>query len=358
MIGGLVEQGAKVRSVACMALLSFGCSQQDVPDGSGGASSSGGSSGTEKATKISFACGGTLYSGTVDVDGDGYADPMSGPWAGTAVACFVENAGREALPFPDCDDTDSAVYHTGFRDADGDGYGDVETPVCYGDASPAGVVVQIPDCDDADPSVNVWFLLDADHDGFGGSEVCAIEPMLGVVELNSGGDCADEAPAVNPDAADFPGDGADTDCDGADGVNVAAWGDSFPQFTPALDASIPDTVCADTSGLAVAALHWLDFFCQWPSGTFNPDGTARAYMAFANEGNVTTSAADAILTSDLAPEWTLAVPIPVLEPGTTTDHYSLGRIPVSWSLEFRGPADDGCGSVLLSTQRIAECQIK
>ena len=106
----------------------------------------------------------------VDLDGDHHATEASGG--------------------DDCDDTAPDVY-LGAEDPHGDG--------------------RDQDCDGADG-------LDTDGDGFGGNcDAVVTDGDVSVWNLTC--DCDESDPDVNPGADDPFGDGVDTDCDGADGVD-------------------------------------------------------------------------------------------------------------------------------------------
>ncbi len=187
-----------------------------------------------------------------DNDGDGYGDPASGVQACTQPAGYVDND-------LDCDDSNPDV-HPGatevcngiddncdgeideglgevyFADADGDGYGDPESPV-LSCSEPAGYVVNALDCDDTNASVypgateicngiddncdgeidegvkNTYYA-DNDGDGFGdpASSLEACDEPAGYV--NNDFDCDDNNPDVNPGAEEICFNGIDDNCDG------------------------------------------------------------------------------------------------------------------------------------------------
>jgi len=216
---------------------------------------------------------GTAYA--PDGDGDGWGE------AGTLVRSCTPLAGYVAND-DDCDDGDAGVSPDGdetcdgvdedcdgavdgpgsldavpfYRDADADGFGDLDvwTLEC---SAPVGFTVDTTDCDDtrgavspdgvevcdaldldedcdgaaddadADVTGTSTFSLDADGDGYGGAttaEACAAPAGYSAVA----GDCDDGSTAYNPGAAEVCDDPTDYNCDGstgyadADGDGVAA----------------------------------------------------------------------------------------------------------------------------------------
>ena len=145
------------------------------------------------------------------------------------IACSPASIPTDTAPV-------ESVCH-GYRDADGDGFGDPDGGVngsC--DALPADSVQNHDDCDDGDPEVNpdapevcnavdddcdgqvdeglsqVWYA-DGDGDDFGVEETAfeGCDPQDGAVD--QAGDCDDDDPATFP-GADELCDGRDNDCDG------------------------------------------------------------------------------------------------------------------------------------------------
>lgn len=139
----------------------------------------------------------------------------------------------------DCDGTtDEAVRQRSYRDEDGDGFGDRlrQTEAC---SVPSGYVSNALDCDDGkasvhpdaaetcnekdedcdgtiDEGVSTTYYRDSDGDGFGSPtdtlEACS--PPAGYTADNH--DCNDTCVLCHPGVpAEFCGDGADNDCDGA-----------------------------------------------------------------------------------------------------------------------------------------------
>ncbi|MEL6341840.1 MAG: MopE-related protein [Myxococcota bacterium] len=187
-----------------------------------------------------------------DTDGDGFGLASLAIEACAAPEGYAEGSG-------DCDDTNGAiapgveevcdgidndcdgeidefVRPRYFADADGDGFGDVETfqNACE---QPEGYVANSDDCDDSsalrfpenleicdgvdndcdnavDEFVRPRYFADADGDGFGDDTVTqsACEQPAGYAEV--GGDCDDTNRAVSPSAEEVC-DEVDNDCDGA-----------------------------------------------------------------------------------------------------------------------------------------------
>jgi len=327
--------------------------------GSGGTNATGGVTGTGSQAGTGgevviivvdeFVCGNASYDvNAPDADGDGYVDSTAWAYPVTPVECILENGGVESILPPDCDDSDPTVYHTGFESADGDEYGDVDRPVCYGAELPAGLATRVPDCDDTDPALGPWFLEDADEDGFGDARICALGPAVGITE--QGGDCDDADAVVHPEGADIPGDEADTNCDGADGVYENPEDDlSWLPQPEILESSAPAEVCPATAGLDVI-YYWLEHHCLWDEDDEFPiDATALAYASFKNTGGEATPAAVIALQSELDTEWTAELPIAPLEPGEVSPLYALGKVPVVVSMRFELPEQADCESVTLST---------
>ncbi len=204
-----------------------------------------------------------------DVDGDGFGDPGSSVTACDVPSGYLDNAedcdDGDAAVFPgaveacngvdhDCDgaiDEDAALEtNTFYVDADGDGYGDIDSTVeaC---AAPSGTVelAYASDCDDSDAAVHPaaeevcngvdddcdeaidedvteTFYADADFDGYGDAaatyEACEEEAGLSADDA----DCDDGDAAIHPGAAESC-NGVDDDCDGEidedDAIDASTW---------------------------------------------------------------------------------------------------------------------------------------
>jgi hypothetical protein len=154
----------------------------------------------------------------------------------------------------DCDgvvDEDPLFAERWYRDADGDGFGDVDTTVRACAPPPGfvagGTMAAHFDCDDTNAAIHPgaeeacdgadndcdgevdeeatgmfsWYT-DADGDGYGdaGTEVVSCEPIAGLVI--DGTDCDDSDATVHPGAIEFC-DEVDNDCDGEVDTD-ADWG--------------------------------------------------------------------------------------------------------------------------------------
>ncbi len=166
---------------------------------------------------------------------------------------------------------DGLPIYTYYRDADGDGFGNIGIPLdtCLM-TSPLGFVAIDGDCDDGEPGINpaaeeicdgidndcdggiddgltvFIYYRDADGDGFGNAgillDTCLTVPPTGFVA--NAGDCNDGAPGINP-AAEEICDGIDNDCNGGvdDGLTVFTYyrdadGDGFGNAATTLDTCL------------------------------------------------------------------------------------------------------------------------
>ncbi len=172
--------------------------------------------------------GSTAYT---DADQDGVAaceecdDTDAGVYPGADEYCdAIDN---------DCDgevDEDAVDASTFYADADGDGYGDPDTPT-RGCVVPAGHVATAGDCDDTRAEVNpetIWYL-DLDGDGYGTDVSTLVQCDRPSAYALVPGDCNDMDPAFHPGAEEADcTDPNDYNCDGevsyrdADADGVAA----------------------------------------------------------------------------------------------------------------------------------------
>jgi hypothetical protein len=251
-----------------------------------------------------------------DADGDGYGDVST-----EVVACYA--GSDQVSDATDCDDGDAAVHPAAtelcdgvdndcdgvvdpassadasrwYRDADGDGYGDVSTEAvaCY---ASSGQVSDATDCDDGDAAVHPgavescngvdddcdgatdpassvdasrWYT-DADGDGYGdaSTEVVACYGSSG--QVLDARDCDDADAAVNPLAVESC-NGVDDDCDGAtdpaSSVDAVTWysdvdGDGYGDASTgvlgcygASDEVLDSTDCDDAdAAVNPGAIEW------------------------------------------------------------------------------------------------------
>lgn len=123
-----------------------------------------------------------------DADHDGYGD------AAVSQTTCLGQPTNYVTNNTDCDDTNGAIYRTGllYVDADNDGYNDglPPTEMCYGAASPSGLIAENngTDCDDTNFEVNLWHVevlgngIDDNCDG----NIDEVGPVTRLVPTNCG----------------------------------------------------------------------------------------------------------------------------------------------------------------------------
>ena len=166
----------------------------------------------------------------IDWDEDGYSeadgdcddhDPAIFPFA-MEVCDGVDNNCDGVV-----DEAGADGATTWWRDADGDGYGNVDISV-FTCSAPEGYIDDSTDCDDTNPDQNpgmeeVWYDgVDGDCDGESDFDQ---DGDSFEVDTHGGLDCDDENPDVNPTVLDEWYDGIDADCGGEDDYDKD--GDSF-----------------------------------------------------------------------------------------------------------------------------------
>jgi hypothetical protein len=254
----------------------------------------------------------TFVTWYADADDDGYGDHGTSSDACDAPSGYVADdtdcddtradvspAGAEvcdgANADEDCDGSaddydssvDSGTFDTWYADGDGDGYGDVGSPISQCD-QPSGYVTDATDCDDseyfvnpgaqevcdeddrdedcdgradsldrsADPSSQYAFYADDDGDGYGdaGESIVTCDAPAGYV--SNATDCDDSRDDVNPAETEICDDyDTDEDCDGlSDDADSSADSGSMSTFYADSDndgfgdLSSPTAACDAPSG--------------------------------------------------------------------------------------------------------------
>jgi len=163
---------------------------------------------------------------SIDADGDGFGDPEA-----TEQACEWRPGLATGVDDCDDADPAVGPERSGWPDLDGDGFGDAAGPVTTCDYD-LPLVDAGGDCDDTDAAVHPdaddvcndidddcdgevdeakWYR-DADGDGWGSLQTSyECDPGPGWVAET--GDCDDDDPSVHPDAVEICGNGIDEDCD-------------------------------------------------------------------------------------------------------------------------------------------------
>ncbi|MFM1804164.1 MAG: hypothetical protein RL136_1043, partial [Planctomycetota bacterium] len=174
--------------------------------------------------EVQYTLAGFTY--YADTDGDGYGD-LGSPLAscsGSAPTGYVSNS-------TDCDDSNDLVnaLATFYVDGDGDGFGSTTEAQLCAVTAPTGYASNNTDCDDSNDLVNALatFYVDGDGDGYGAGDpvsLCAVTAPSGYSA--SATDCNDAIAAVNPGATEVC-NGIDDNCVGGidDGVGAIYYQD-------------------------------------------------------------------------------------------------------------------------------------
>ena len=207
-------------------------------------------------------CNGVVHNGLaqveyfIDADGDGFGDANA--IANTNCAqptgyvadntdCLDSNPAVNSNASEVCgdgidnncngngDENSGAMW---YADADGDGYGNVNSMISAC-TQPIGYVANSTDCNDTNAALTVstpevcdgldndcdgvvddgvtnTYYSDGDSDGFGTSANSVLGCSLPIGFVANSNDCNDNAAAINPSAVDVCGNGIDEDCSGAD----------------------------------------------------------------------------------------------------------------------------------------------
>jgi len=226
-----------------------------------------------------------------DADGDGYGDSGTGTQACTQPSATADNdsdcndSSVSVSPDAaeqcdgvdnDCDGTidegDAADATTWYADADGDGYGNADSPTtaCF---APTGYLTTGTDCDDSDASINpagtetcngadddcdgtvdendatdavVWYQ-DLDGDGAGTNAALSMACDQPSGYAADSDDCDDSNASIHPDASESC-DEVDNDCDGS------------------VDEGVMSTFYEDTDGDGYGVGTSTTEACDTPSG--------------------------------------------------------------------------------------------
>ena len=242
----------------------------------------------DASTSVTDCDAPTGYTGNaVDCDD---TDPSGSPWA-HEICDGIDN---------DCDGSadgsDAVDVDTFYGDADGDGFGNADSPQEACEA-PANTVDDDTDCDDTDSAVNpdatevcdsvdndcdgetdedsaadaTTWVIDYDGDGYGAEDgafsTVACSAPSGWVDDTS--DCDDGDATVSPGATDTCGDGVDSDCDGVGGPDGdedgdgSTWTEEQAAGTDDCDAgSTVDCATVDTTTVVIFSAEDADTLCD------------------------------------------------------------------------------------------------
>ncbi|HCP46583.1 MAG TPA: hypothetical protein DIU15_11095, partial [Deltaproteobacteria bacterium] len=215
-----------------------------------------------------------------DVDGDG-TSPCDGDCDDGDASLTVDDLDNDGFSTceGDCDDASELASPDGTEvcdllDNDCDGEQAPDEVDADGDGDPA-----CSDCDDEDVAMHA---LDLDEDGF---SVCGDDGLPGTAD----DDCDDNSVLFLPIGVDFVGDGLDTNCDGADGVDldgdgVASLGsygtdcdDTDPGAYPAATEVFDDGVDQDCDGIDGVDLDGDGYASIASAGTDCDDDNSSVY---------------------------------------------------------------------------------